>query len=878
MTWWKRNNRDLDRELRSHFDLLIEEQQECGLSPGEARNAACRAFGNSTSIKEEVREMWGWTPLKIVIQDLGYAIRALKKSPGFAVTAILTLALGIGASTAVFTVVDSVVLEPLGYRDSSRLVAAWERIPTSPNPFGPNPRHADLWAKRSNACTGMTLLRQGTGGLAVGTEHPRMVGTVASYSNLFDVLQVTPFLGRGFLPEDGAAGHDNLVILTYSLWQSQFNSDPNVVGKIVRLNDNPKEIIGVLPASFHFPNGNALHAFWSKQSASSAPEPAIFVPVAPNLERFDWNGEYGNWIALARLKPGITNKQAEAQLTSLEAEILQMMPANQRGNGPGGLTAFVQPLQEAVVGDSKTGLWLLMAAVIGLMLLACVNLANAQLGRTLSRQREAAVRTALGAAKWRIVWNSLAENLLLAAAGGVAGAVFALARVNLFRHYSPVDLPRLSEIHLNVTVLLFSAALTLGSSILSGVLPALRLSHTDPQSSLQLGNRRALGGQSRKLRSWLIGLQVFGCTALLLVTGLFSKSLLHLLHEDRGFDTGNVMVAETSLPTNAYGTDQSRIAFYDRVLENLRAIPGVQSAGMVSRMPLEGESWIEGFQRVDRPNQESLINLRWASPGYFETTRQTLVAGRFFEERDRNLSSAIVSQALARALWQDENPIGSQAMTEGRKFQVIGVVGDSRSTSLKAAPVRMAYLHYKDRPQYATVFMARGPLPPEVFAGKMRQAIWKQSPDIMIARVKTLDSQLSDSLAAERFQTLVLMSFGIAALLLAMLGIYGVLSYSTAVRKQEIGLRMALGATRRKIYSLTMGEAGVPVFAGLAAGLVASTLAGHVIKGFVYDTQAVDLTVIVIVTALFLAAAVTAAFVPARRATRVDPMEALRPD
>jgi predicted permease len=881
MRWWRHKTReqDLERELRSDLELEAAELEANGLSAEAARAAARRALGNTTLVKEEVRQMWGWTRWDILIQDFRYALRTLRKSPGFALTAVFTLALGIGASTAVFTLVDSIVLEPLTYHEGGKLVVAWERVKfLGLEPTGPNPRHVDLWQKRATAFSGMTLLRHGASGLTLGTEHPQLVGTVNSYANLFDVLQVTPLLGRTFLPEDGVQGHDNVTILTYALWQSFFHGDPNVIGKTIRLADSPREVIGVLPANFHFPNKNALRAFRSKQSASSVPEPAIFVPAVLDLNKSAWNGEYGNWVAVARLKQGIGIKQAEAQLVSIEAQIVREMPVNQRPNDPDALQAFLQPMQEAVVGESRTGLWLLMAAVIGLMLIACVNLANAQIGRTLSRQRDAAVRTALGAAKWRLVWNSLAENLVLAVVGGTAGVLLAVVGLDLFRRQSPVDLPRLSEVHLNLTVLLFSVILTLGSSILFGVLPALKLLRTDPQLSLQQGSRTLGNRQGRRLRALLIGLQVFGCTVLLLITGLFSKSLLYLTHQEKGFETERAAIAEVSLSGKNYGADQTRVAVIDGVLQNLRAISGVQAAGLVSAMPLEGESWIEGLQRVDLPRQETLINLRWVSPGYFEGMREKLIAGRFFEERDRNLNSMILSEGAAKALYQAENPIDGEIRTQGKKFTVIGVVADSRNTSLKAAPVRMAYLHYKSRPPYATYFIARGGQSAQTLVSSMRQAIWSYVPDVTIARIKPLETHLNDSLAAERFQTLVLMTFGIAALLLAMLGVYGVLSYSTVTRKQEIGVRMALGATRREIYSLTLGEAGIPVFMGLGAGIFAGKLAGRLIQKLLYGTRTVDPSVILIVTVLFLSAAVTAAFLPARRAASIDPMEALRSD
>jgi predicted permease len=533
-------------------------------------------------------------------------------------------------------------------------------------------------------------------------------------------------------------------------------------------------------------------------------------------------------------------------------------------------------MQEAVVGASRSVLWVLMCAVLGLMLIACLNLANSQIGRAISRRREAAVRAALGASARSLLWSGLAENLLLAVAGGALGIGFAFAGLDLFRRFSPIDLPRLAEVHPDSTVLIFAIVLTRASSILSGLVPALRFLRADPQLALQQSGNRASGSrQSRGARAWLIGVQVFGCTALLLITGLFSKSLLSLLRQDRGFETSHVVVADVRL---TYREDASRTAFDDAVLANLRAIPGVEAAGLGSAMPLEGETWIEGVQRQDGPKRQTLINLRWASPGYFETLKERLVSGRFLEERDRNLNNIVISESLAKALWPNENPIGGVLRDLGPKkdFTVVGVVADSRSTSLKTAPPRMAYVHYGYRPPFNTLFLSRSSGAADGLVPQMRQAIWKYAPGVTIARVKTLESQVTDSLATERLQTAVLVAFGAAALLLALLGIYGVLSYSVVARKQEIGIRMALGATRGRIYGLTLWEAGTPVFAGLAAGLLAGFLAGRVIRSLLYGTEPQDPLVMLIVAALFLASAGAAALLPARRAASIAPMETLR--
>jgi predicted permease len=880
MTWWLRKGResDLDREIRADLELEAEEQGENGLSAEEACHAARRAFGNVTWVKEEVRFMWGWTLLETVLQELRYAGRTLLRNPGFATTAILTLALGIGASTAVFTVVDSVLLKPLAYHDAGRLVACWERVRfLKDDATGPNPRHVEVWRQRATAFSGLTYLRHMAVGLTVGAQHPRQANAVTATPNFFDVLQVHALLGRTFVPEDGMHGHDDVAVLTYGLWQDLFHGDPAAVGATLRLGDVSRHVVGVLPADFHFPSGSVLRSFRSGgQTVSPAPDPVVFFPAALDVTQLEWNGNYGNWVTLGRLNPGVAMAQAAAQLNAIQAQILAD-PAYPGDRRPGALGAWVQPMQEAVVGDSRTALLLLMASVLGLMLIACLNLANAQLGRALSRSREYAVRTALGAAKWRLAWNALAENLLLAAVGGAAGVMLAKAALDLFLRDTPVGLPRLSEVQLNLSVLLFSILLTCGASLLCGLLPVLQLFTSHPRGSLQQSGSRALGTRhGNLLRRWLIGLQVAGCTALLLVTGLFSKSLLHLLGQEKGFDTGQVAVAEVRLTPQTYGKYQSRVNFDDGVLANVRAIPGVQSAAMVSAMPLAGESWIEPVQRMDKPKLESpLINLRWVSPGFFETTRQRLLAGRFFEERDRNLSNAVLSEGEAKALWGNDNPIGGQVKIEGRTFTVIGVVADSRNTSLKTPPARMAYVHYRDRPPFPTYFLIRA-ANAGALGAIMRQAIWKYDPDVTIAAVKTLDAQLTDSLAPERFETLVLLSLGASALLLAMLGIYGVLSYSVVTRKQEIGVRMALGSTRARIYALTFAEAGTPVFAGVIIGLAASLLASRAIQSLLYETQALDPLVILIVTVLFLLSAASAAFLPARRAASVDPMEALR--
>lgn len=816
------------------------------------------------------------------MREIMLAVRQLRKAPGFAVVAILTLALGIGASTAVFTAVDSIILKPLAYRDSGQLVAAWERVKflgPSMAYSGPNPRHVELWQKRATDLQVLAIARQESSGLALGTEHPRMTAVVAAQANLLDVLKVMPMAGRAFRREDEVKGRDKIALLTQELAQNSFGGAAQAIGKTVRLGNEPYVVIGVLPGSFRFPSRHVLDASPSKQGVGEAPEPQVFVPLVEDFDGFSWNGEYGNFLALGRLQPGATVAGAQAQLQTILGQIIdEEMPPKERSFAHEAIKAYVQPLQEAVVGQSGPTLWLLMSAVLGLLLIACVNLANAQVGRALSREREAAVRSALGASKRQLLWSSLAESLALATIGGVLGVVLAREALELFRAHAPIQLPRASEIHLNGTVLLFSVALTIGAALLFGAMPALKWLASDPQNALQRGSGRAAGNrQNRRRRSWLIGLQVFACTALLLVTGLFAKSLWHLLSSDKGFSSEHVTLAEADLSETSYRENPERIAFDDGALRNVRALPGVRSAALTNALPLGGDTWIEEIQRADRPDRDGpLVNLRWVSDRYFETLREPLKAGRFITEADRTLRGAVISESTAQAEWPNENPLGRQMQVEGRKFTVVGVVADAHSNSLKLAPPNMVYVHYADRPQLPTYFLVRSAQPAEQVTAAVRRAIWQQDPSVTTARVKTMESQIKDSLAPERFETSVLVSLGAGALLLAMLGIYRVLSYAMAGRKQEIGVRMALGATKQRIYSLTMSDAAAPVLSGLVGGWLVSLAIGQFVRAMLYGVECTDAMVTAIVVFSFLAAALAAAFIPARRAASIDPMEALR--
>jgi predicted permease len=813
------------------------------------------------------------------LQDIRYGIRQLRKSPSFTLTAILTLAFGIGATTALFSVVDGVLLKPLAYRDSGRLVVVWERVRYLERlwPYtGANARHEDIWRRQSTAFTDLTLLRQGSTGISFGEDHPRLVGRIIAQPNLLDILGTQPAQGRNFLPEEAVDGHDKVVIISYRLWQTLFSGDPAVIGRSLKIAGTPHQVVGVLPQNFYFPKANELS---SAPTSRELPDNEIITPLAIDpTKSFGWNSDYGNYVALGHLKPGVSLAQATENLNVLADYIAHQIPPDQLdGPAKGALSTYIQPMKEVIVGRTSTRLWLLMAAVFSVLLIACINLANAQLARFVSRDREAAVRSALGASSAHLLQSALAEVCILSLIGGAVGVALAIFAIHRFAGYAQLAIPRTGTITVNFTVLCLSVLLTVGASFVFGVLPALRVLRIRPQQALQGMGRTSGSRRSGILRRWLVGAQVFACTTLLLVAGLFAKTLIHLSTFDKGFSTEHIVVADVFLQGNTFGEGKDRASFDDGVLEKLRALPGVQSASLVSYMLLTGESWIDGVVPVGKAtNQSPLANYRWISPGYFATLQQRILEGRPLDEHDRTQKNAVISEATAKAVWPGQSPINRQFQRNGNTLTVVGVVADARNNSLRAAPVNMVYLPYWDNPPYATYFLLRSTHDPTQLLESIRNTIWSYNPNVTIARIHTLDSQVSDSLAPEHLETGIFAAFGAAALLLALLGIYGTLSYSVEARTQEVGIRMALGATRQSVYRLMLGTIVAPVFLGLALGCIASLTIGKSLSALLYGTSPTDLSVILPVICIFAIAAVAATSLPCRRAAMIEPMEALR--
>ncbi len=810
-----------------------------------------------------------------ILQDLRYGLRQLRKSPTFTLTAVLTLALGIGATTTLFSVVDAVLLKPLAYRDSGRLVVVWEKVHYLEKLFplaGANARHEDIWRRQSTAFSDMTLLQQGSIGVSLNNnDHPHLVGRIIAQPNLLDILGTQPTIGRNFLPEESVAGREKVAIISHRLWQTLFNGNTSVTGKSILIAGAPYQVVGVLPEDFYFPKANELSP---SPLSIQFPDNEIITPlVIDPTKSFSWNGDYGSYVALGRLKPGVTIAQATENLNLVDDYIAHQIPPDQL-NGPvkGALTAYIQPMKEVLVGRTSTRLWLLMAAVFSVLLIACINLANAQLARFVHRDREAAVRSALGASTAHLLQSALAEVLILSFTGGALGIALAFFAVHRFAGYAALAIPRTTTVTINPTVLILSVFLTVGASVLFGVLPALRVLRIRPQQALQSGTRSSGSRGSNLLRRSLVGAQVFACTTLLLVAGLLAKSLIHLSTFDRGFSTDHVVAADVILYTN----DKDRISFDDGILQKLRSLPGVHSATLGNRLVLTGEYWIDGVNPVDQPSNGVLANYRWIGPDYFTTIQQHILEGRALDERDRTQTNAVISEATAKAVWPGQNAIGRQFDRRGHHYTIVGIAADAHNNSLRAAPANMVYLPYWDNPPWATYFLVRSTQDPTQLIESVRSTIWSYNPNVTIARVHTLDSQLSDSLAPEHLETGIFVAFGAAALLLALLGIYGTLSYSVEARTKEVGIRMALGATRESVYTLMLGTIIAPVLFGLALGCLASLSIGRSLQALLYNTSPTDLTVMLPVVLLFALAAVAATALPCRRAAKIEPMEALR--
>ena len=874
MTWtrfFRRRYWDEERarELEAYLEIETDENIARGMSREEARYAAHRKLGSRTLIREEIYRMnsLGW--LETFWQDVRYGLRMLAKNPGFTAVAVLTLALGIGANTAIFSMVNSVLLRPLAYREAQQLYLVREIIPELSQTYptlAANMPDFRVWQRECHSFQEVAIFDGSAMTLTGYGEAEQISGAMAS-SNLFHLLGIEPELGRTFLPEEDAPGKDHVVILTHSFWRARFHADPGIVGRSLTFDGKPFQVVGVLPASFRFPKGAQFGVKYFKPLGLDAKQ---FSP----LEEFDY-------ASIARLRPGISPVQALAELNVIQARIAK--EANQGVS----LRAQLIPLEDTIVGTARRSLLLLMAGVGAMLLIVCLNLANLLLVRAPARMREAGIRTALGASRARLARQLLTESALLAILGGILGIGIAYFGVQWLVAVAPSNLPRLDEVHVDGRVLWFAALVSLLTGIVFGAIPAWRVSHAEPQETLKAGAITITEGRSaRRLRESLIGLEVGLGTLLLLIAGLLTTSVVRLLGVDKGFTTEHVLAVDVSLPSWSYTKFPQKEGFYENVLARVRTLPGVTAAGWISRLPLLGEECVDNINVPGRSTpggQAPVANYRYVSPGYFQAMGIQLRQGRLIEAADRDFKVALISESVAKRLWPGENPLGKQfhpGSGERELIEVIGVVADVRFVALDEPPLMMVYLPTgSPRPWYASSYaslVVRGAVPPTALAAAVRGAIRSVDSGVPITDLRPMGEIVSESVALRRFQMGLASLFAIFALLLAALGIYGVVGYSVARRRAELGLRMALGAQVSDLRNLVLREGMSAVVVGWAAGVLASWAVGRLIRSLLFGVNTMDPLTLAVVTVVVLQSAVLACYLPAARATKVDPMVALR--
>lgn len=807
-----------------------------------------------------------------LVYDLRYAWRMLRKSPGFTVVAVLTLALGIGANTAIFSLVNSVLLRPLSFRDSKQLYVIHEIIPQWSNSYpllDANLPDFQIWQKESHSFDGIAIVESTSMILAGVGETEQIRGTRAS-ANLLELLGAHPALGRSFLPEEDQSDHGHAVILMDSFWRTRFNADRSVIGRSIMLDGVPYSVVGVLPESFHWPG--AVNGF-SKRAQ-------FLTPLnGPKSYEQDLIGEF-DFTAIGRLKPGVTSAQAVAELNLIQARIAKEAHTNVD------LRADIIPLQSEVTASARRGLILLLAAVGAVLLMVCVNLANLLFGRVPGRLHEAAIRKALGASERRLLQQMLAESLLLALIGGALGILLAHFGVRWFAYSGPADIPRLNEVRLDARALAFVVLASLTTAALFGALPAWLVSKADLNETLgSAGKSISENRRTRKLRAVLVGAEVGMCTVLLIVAGLLGRSLLHLLHLDPGFSVEHVLAADVDLPPVAYAKAAKREAFYGAALDGIQILPGVSSVAWTSMLPLEGQGSVSGINLPGHqlpPERAPIVNYRAVSTDYFQTMSIPVLAGHGFNNHDRGRREVIVSQGLARRLWPNQNPVGQQCLAEWGPLQlseVIGVAGDIQ-TRLDRPPLFMVYVadSWAEAPPSApgsASIVVRTAGDPARLASSVRNVIHQSGPDVPIVALRPMSQLVALNLKDRRFQASLVSSFAVSALLLASLGIFGVLAYSIEQRRREFGIRTALGAPRSQLLGMVMRQGLRPVGLGLSVGIFAAMLGGRLLQSLVFGVSPLDPLTFVSVAVIITFVAAVACYIPARRAMNADAVVAL---
>ena len=860
-------DRDLEEEMRLHRELREQEQIEAGVAPEEARYAARRRFGNDLVLREESREMWGWNWLEHFVQDIRFGLRMLARNPGFTTVAVLTLALGIGANTAIFSVVNAVLLKPLPYADPDRLAVIWVTEPSAPGGLFPDtgPDFRD-WKAMNHSFEGMSAITI-AGATLTGSGEPRQLRGLTVSPNTFQLLGAQPQLGRSFAPDEGPTGHNHVVILSYGLWQSAFGGQKNIVGSKVTLDGEGYDVVGVMPKDLRFPS------LWGRN-------PQFWTPITMDAPK--WKTQRMNhwfWV-LARMKKGVTLKQAAAEMVTISAQLAQQYPQTNTG-----VSARVKSLHEQLTGDVSEVLWVLFAAVGFLLLIACANVANLLLTKSVGRQREIAIRLAVGAGARRLVRQLLTESVVLFLLGGVAGLAVGMAALRLLLRAAPTGyIPEVISVHLDSRVFGFTFLVAFVTGTLAGLIPALHATRVSFSEMLKESGS-AVAASHGLARGLLTVGEIAIALVMLVGAGLATRSLVRLLGVQLGFDPRQVVAGRISLPDSRYPKEPQQKAFFRNLLDRVQALPGVVSAGAASELPLEGGSngavVIEGQPAPKDIWSSPLVESCTVTPNYFRTMRIPLLGGRDVAETDTPEAPlvAVINETMAHRFWPHQDAVGKrfkQNYPDSKWITVIGVVGDVREFGLAEPAIPEAYYPESQSTSSELVLVVRTASDPQAQVAAIRNAVHGLDKGLPWYGVQTLSEMVSDSSREKRFVALLLALFAAVALTLASVGIYGVVSYSVSQRTREIGIRMAFGAEVRTVLGMVVREGLRLIITGVLVGLLGAWALSRYLNSILYGVRGTDLVTYIFAALLMTLVALVACLVPARRATKVDPMVALR--
>jgi len=868
VNWWqsKKRDEDLERELRSDLELEEEEQREGGVSADEAPHAAVRAFGNPTLVREQTLAVWSWNSLESLARDLRFSLRTLWRSPGFTVIAVVVMALGIGANVALFTVVRGVLLKPLPFHDPDRLVMLYEAGLHEDGTPSFNPVSGGMyaeWKEQNRSYSSLALAKEIRVGLSgSGGQLPEKLNSALISWDLLRTLGVQPALGRDFAPSDDNPAANGTVLLSWGLWKRRFGGDPGILNTAIDLDAMRYTVIGVMPQWFDFPD----------------PSTQLWTPVYHDKPE-ETMTSYSNHLfrVVGRLKPGVSASQGAADMKLISRRI-----HNAHLDNPFVFrSANSRPLLDHIVGDFKKPLYVLLEATSCLLLIACLNVANLLVARAEARRNELAIRTALGGGWLRLMRERMIECLVLSAGGGAVGLLLAFAVLAWLTH-TRHDLSRVESIHIDGAVDAFTVGVIVMCALFSGLIGAFSTSDKRILSALHEGSRSVAGASSRAmLRKVLLTVEV-GLTVILLIgAGLLLKSYERLRSADMGCITQNVITMHLGIPDARYSTPASRANFYDTLLQRVRALRGVDAAGFASVVPGQGQATDWAVTVLEHPplppgNGMSVLG-RWADSKYFGAMGIPIVEGRTFDASKRlgAANEVVISESFRKRYFPGEDPLDKHLRVRGRDAVIVGIVGDTRY-EIGEAPEPVQYLPLAAGVETVGTLVIRSSHDPEQFALPVQRIVSEMDPDLPVSDILTMNQLLGKSTLDQSFNTTLLVAFATLSLILAVVGLFGVMSYVAAQRTNEIGIRIALGAKREHVMRKMLLDGMWPAVVGLLVGLAASLEAGRLMRDLLYEIKPLDPEVFAAVAATLLAAAVFACIVPAWRASRLDPMQALR--